>query len=129
MGSGGARLYVHPPDHATVKGTPFPTPDSPLPTVFALAILRYRRPLDEVLTVIDEHRAYLRELQAEGTLIASGPLVPRSGGALLLRVADDDWFAALDRVRDGDPFTRTGMAQYEILPWAPNIGVEALEGL
>ena len=98
-------------------------------SLFALAILRYRRPLEEVLTVIDEHRAYLRDLQAAGTLIASGPLVPRSGGALLLRVPDDDWFAALDRVRDGDPFTRTGMAQYEILPWAPNIGVEALEGL
>jgi uncharacterized protein YciI len=89
-------------------------------------------PLADVLTVVDEHRAYLRALQAEGTLIASGPLVPRTGGALLLRVPDGDEAAvnaALDRVRDGDPFTRTGMAQYELLPWAPNIGVEALDGL
>ena len=132
MGEGGrergARLYARRDPAATVR--PFPTPHSRLPTpVLALAILRYRRPLDEVLTVVDEHRAYLRGLQAEGTLIASGPVVPRSGGMLLLRVPDDDWFAALDRVRDGDPFTRTGMAQYEILPWAPNIGVEALERL
>lgn len=94
--------------------------------MFALAILRYRRPLEDVLTVVDEHRAYLRALQEQGTLIASGPLVPRSGGALLLQVPDDDANAALDRVRDGDPFTRTGMAQYELLPWAPNIGVDAL---
>ena len=95
--------------------------------MFALAILRYRRPLDEVLTVIDAHRAYLAELQAAGTLIASGPLVPRHGGALLLQVPDDDAPGALDRVRDGDPFTQHGMAQYELLPWAPTIGVDALE--
>jgi uncharacterized protein YciI len=98
--------------------------------MYAIAILRYRRPLDEVLTVIDEHRAYLRDLQARGVLLASGPCVPRHGGALLLRVPDgDDAQGALDRIRDGDPFTRTGMAQYELLPWAPTIGVEALDRL
>ncbi|HEX6533478.1 MAG TPA: YciI family protein [Gemmatimonadaceae bacterium] len=97
--------------------------------MYAIAILRYRRPLDEVLAVLDEHRAYLRDLQARGILIASGPMQPRHGGILLLRVADDAAPAALDRVRDEDPFTRTGTAQYEILPWAPTIGAEALDGL
>ena len=62
-------------------------------------------------------------------MIASGPFDPRTGGALLLRVPDDDVQGALDRVRDGDPFTRTGMAQYELLPWAPTIGREALDRL
>jgi uncharacterized protein YciI len=97
--------------------------------MYALALIRYRRPLEEVLAVVDEHRAYLRGLQEQGLLLASGPLDPRAGGALLLRVPDDDVHATLDRIRDGDPFTRTGMAQYELLPWAPNIGVEALDGL
>ncbi len=97
--------------------------------MYALAILRYRRPLEEVLTLQDEHRAYLRDLKAQGLLLASGPLVPRSGGALLLRVPDGDAPAALDRIRDGDPFTRHGMAQYELLPWAPVIGVEDLDRL
>jgi uncharacterized protein YciI len=99
--------------------------------MYALAILRYRRPLADVLTVVEEHRAYLRELQSQGLLIASGPFEPRSGGALLLRVPDDDVAAAaaLDRIRDGDPFTRTGMAQYEMLPWSPVIGKEALDQL
>ena len=97
--------------------------------MYAIAILRYRRPLDEVLTVVDAHRAYLGDLRARGILLASGPYVPRHGGALLLRVPDDDVQGALDRVRDGDPFTRTGMAQYELLPWAPTIGVEALDRL
>jgi uncharacterized protein YciI len=97
--------------------------------MYALAILRYRRPIDEVLPHVDEHRAYLRELKAKGLLIAAGPFQPRQGGALLLRVSDDDVLGALDAIRDGDPFTQRGIAQYELLPWAPVIGNEALDGL
>lgn len=95
--------------------------------MYAIAIIRYRRPLDEVATVTDEHRAYLRTLQEEGLLLASGPLSPRSGGALLLRVPDESVQDALDRVRDGDPYVRKGMAQYELLPWAPGLGKESLD--
>jgi uncharacterized protein YciI len=95
--------------------------------MYAIAIVRYRRPLDEVLTIIEPHRAYLRELKAQGLLLASGPLDPRHGGALLLRVPDEGAAAALDRIRDGDPFTQQGMAQYELLPWRPNIGDDDLD--
>jgi uncharacterized protein YciI len=80
-----------------------------------------------VLAVQDEHRAYLRTLKERGLLLASGPFDPRSGGALLLRIPEGaDVGATLDRVRDDDPFTRKGIAQYELLPWAPTIGVEEL---
>lgn len=95
--------------------------------MYAIAIIRYRRPLEEVTTVTDEHRAYLRKLHEAGTLIASGPLSPRTGGALLLRVADENVQDALDRVRNGDPYVRKGMAQYELLPWTPGIGKESLD--
>jgi uncharacterized protein YciI len=96
--------------------------------MYALALVRYRRPLDEVLRHLEEHRAYLRDLKERGILIASGPLDPRAGGALLLRVADGDGVqAALDLVRDQDPFVRAGVAQYEIWPWLPNIGREDLD--
>lgn len=97
--------------------------------MYAIALIRYRRPLDEVLTVVDEHRAYLARLKEQGILLASGPMDPRSGGMLLLRVPDDAVHATLDRVRDGDPFARTGMAQYELIPWKPTIGVEGLDRL
>lgn len=97
--------------------------------MYAIAILRYRRPLEEVLTVLDAHRAYLGGLKAKGLLLASGPLEPRSGGALLLRVPDEGSAAALDAIRDGDPFTQHGMAQYELLPWAPVIGKDDLDKL
>ena len=97
--------------------------------MYAIAILRYRRPLEEVLTHIDAHRAYLGGLKAKGILLASGPFDPRSGGALLVRVPDEGVAAALDAIRDGDPFTRHGMAQYELLPWDPVIGKADLDKL
>lgn len=97
--------------------------------MYALAILRYRKPLDEVMSIVEEHRAYLRQLKQNGALLASGPFEPRNGGALLLRVCDENPQSALDRIRDGDPFTIQGMAQYELLCWLPVIGKEALDKL
>lgn len=97
--------------------------------MYALALIRYRRPLDEVVVHQDAHRAYLRALHDEGIILAAGPLDPRSGGALLLRVPDDAVDATLDRVRDGDPYVTAGVAQYELMPWRVGTGVEALDRL
>jgi uncharacterized protein YciI len=97
--------------------------------MYALAIIRYRKPLEEVSKHTDAHRAYLQGLKQEGLMIASGPLAPRSGGALLLRVPDDAVHATLDSIRDNDPYVRFGMAQYELLPWAVGIGAEDLDRL
>ncbi len=97
--------------------------------MYAIAIIRYRRTLDEVLSVADAHRAYLRTLYEAGTLLASGPLEPRNGGALLLRVPDAAELETLDSIRDNDPYVKHGMAQYELLPWAPGTGREKLDQL
>ena len=97
--------------------------------MYAIAVLRYRRPIEEVLTVTDAHRVYLIGLKDRGLLLVSGPLNPRHGGALLLRVPDEGARGTLDRIRDEDPYTKAGMAQYELLPWAPNLGAEGLERL
>ncbi len=96
--------------------------------MYAIALIRYRRPLEEILVHQDAHRAYLRGLKDKGVLIASGPCDPRSGGILLLRVADDD-NRALDALRDGDPFVQHAVAQYELLKWAPTIGKDDLDKL
>ncbi len=98
--------------------------------MYALAIIRYLKPLDQILTHIDAHRAYLRELESAGVLLASGPFDPRVGGALLLRFPpEEDPLVALARVRDGDPFTTSGVASYELLHWKPVIGLERLDAL
>ncbi|BDU77258.1 YciI family protein [Mesoterricola sediminis] len=97
--------------------------------MYALAIVRYRKPIEVIDALLDPHRAYLRGLKAQGLLLASGPLDPRNGGALLLRVPDADPQGALDAIRDGDPFVKAGAAQYELLPWTPVIGQEGLDTL
>ena len=98
--------------------------------MYALAIIRYRRPFDEIAPHVEEHRAYLKELKAQWLLLASGPFDPRTGGGVILRIPDgEDMGAALDRIRDGDPFTRLALAQYEMLPWNPVIGTEGLDRL
>ena len=97
--------------------------------MYAIALIRYRRPIEEVLPVLDAHRAYLRTLKEQGTLLAAGPFDPRIGGALLLRITDSDVNAALDLIRDNDPYWQAGIAQYELLPWNPAIGSENLDRL
>ncbi len=73
--------------------------------MYAVAIIRYRRPLEEVLVHQDAHRAIL-----------------------LLRVGEED-FDALDALRDNDPFVQNAVAQYELLGWVPVIGKEDLDRL
>lgn len=96
--------------------------------MYALAIIRYRKPLEEVLVQQDAHRAYLRGLKDKGVVVASGPMHPRFGGLVLLRVGDDD-ATALDAVRDNDPFYQSGVAQYELIGWNPVIGKDELDRL
>jgi uncharacterized protein YciI len=95
--------------------------------MYALAIIRYRRPVEEVLAHYDAHRAYLQQLKTEGVLVASGPLEPRFGGALLLRVPDATAEQTMDRVRDNDPYWKAGVAQYEVLGWHVKTGREGLD--
>lgn len=97
--------------------------------MYALVIVRYRQPLDEVLKVQELHRAYLRQLKADGVLLAAGPQDPRFGGAFLLRIPDDQPQAALDAVRDHDPFYQAGVAQYELIRWNVVIGKDDLDRL
>lgn len=95
--------------------------------MYALAIIRYRRSVEEINKLTQSHRAYLDELKAKGLLIASGPFDPRNGGALLLRVPDADPIAALDKIRDDDPYIRANLVQYELLPWNVMAGKDDLD--
>ena len=97
--------------------------------MYALMIVRYRRPIEAIEAVTEAHRAYLRTLQAQGILLASGPMDPRTGGVVLFRVQDANPLADLDAIRDGDPFFQQGLATYEPLVWKVNIGREGLDQL
>lgn len=95
--------------------------------MYALILVRYRRPLIEVEAVTEAHRAYLNTLKAQGILLASGPLDPRFGGAWLVRVQDENPLADLDTLRDGDPFHKAGLANYELLVWNVMAGKDGLD--
>jgi uncharacterized protein YciI len=95
--------------------------------MYAIAIVRYRRPIEEVAAVTDVHRVYLRELKAAGTLVAAGPMDPRFGGIFLLKVSDDNPQRDLDAIRDGDPFYQQHIAQYELHSWNVVIGKDDLD--
>jgi len=97
--------------------------------MYAVAIVRYRKPLEIMEQVLADHRAYLKGLQEQGLILVSGPVEPRIGGVVLLKVPDQDYLKVLDGIRDNDPYVKGGIAQYEILPWNPVMGVENLAKL
>ena len=94
--------------------------------MYAYVVLRYLVDMDRIAQTLDRHRAYLRGLKERRKLVASGPLVPRTGGALLLR-ADDE--AELAQLLADDPFTQEKLVEHTVYHWAPNIGTEGLDAI
>ncbi|WP_435736061.1 YciI family protein [Cellulosimicrobium sp. PMB13] len=78
----------------------------------------------ELDAVRAEHRAFLRGLHEQGTLLASGPLPATQdevAGALL--VLDAGSPAAVAEILDADPFALAGLvAERTVRPWSPVIG-------
>ncbi|WP_251151141.1 YciI family protein [Cellulosimicrobium sp. Marseille-Q4280] len=78
----------------------------------------------ELDAVRAEHRAFLRGLHEQGTLLASGPLPATddaAAGALLVLDAGSPVAAA--EILDADPFARAGLvAERTVRPWSPVIG-------
>lgn len=73
---------------------------------------------------VQEHVAWLLELEREGVLFLSGPLVSGPGvtpgsGMTVLR-AEDEESARLVAARD--PFVRAGLRTYEVYRWRLNEG-------
>ena len=95
--------------------------------MYALAVIRYRCPVEDVLQHHAAHRQYLQELKKQGLLVCSGPLEPRFGGAALLRVPDDQMPGILDTIRDNDPYVKARVAQYEVMAWNVATGREDLD--
>ena len=95
--------------------------------MYVIAIVRYLKPIEEVQKHQDLHRAWAAALREKGTIVASGPLEPRFGGAFLLRLPDGASTADVLAVRDADPYVKAGVAQWELLPWNPVNGKENLD--
>lgn len=83
-----------------------------------IAILTYRKPLEEVDRFLQAHREYLAGHYAAGDFIASGPQNPRVGGVILMKAEDR---AAVDAIIAQDPFNIHGIADYQIVEFTPTM--------
>ena len=94
--------------------------------MYAFVALKYLAPMERIQKTVDRHRAYLRELHAQGKMVASGPFIPREGGGLLLRIGSEAEIAPL---LAKDPYHVEGLVSDTIHVWEPNIGREGLDAL
>lgn len=77
-----------------------------------VVVLTYVKPLADVDRHMREHVAFLNQHYADGTFIASGRQVPRTGGVILARAASKD---ALTAIMERDPFCQRGVATFTII--------------
>ena len=83
-----------------------------------IAILTYKKPLEEVDRFLQAHRDFLAVHYAAGDLITSGPQTPRVGGVIMLKA---DSRAAVDTILAQDPFHIHDIADYQIVEFTPTL--------
>lgn len=77
--------------------------------------LTYKKPLDDVNNLLDEHRSFLDQFYSQGLFIASGPKNPRDGG-VILALGDKE---AIYKVIEEDPFYQHDIADYRLMQFEP----------
>lgn len=88
--------------------------------------LTYVAPLEEIDAALSGHAAFLERHYASGAFLASGRKVPRTGGIILARAANE---AALRAILAEDPFSQQGLATYDVQEFAPSKVAAGLEAL
>ena len=83
-----------------------------------IAILKYKKPLEEVDRFLQAHRDYLAEHYAAGNFISSGPQTPRVGGVIMIKAENR---TAVDAIIAKDPFNINGIADYQIVEFTPTM--------
>lgn len=83
-----------------------------------IAILTYKKPLEEVDRSLRAHREYLAKHYAAGDFIASGPQTPRVGGVIMIKANDR---TAVEAIIAQDTFNINGIADYQIVEFTPTM--------
>jgi uncharacterized protein YciI len=73
---------------------------------------------------VEEHVTWALELERQGVLLVSGPLLSGPGvgpgsGATAIRAADED---EARLIAEGDPFVKAGLRTFEVHRWRLNEG-------
>lgn len=88
-----------------------------------IAILTYKKPLEEVDRFLQAHRDYLTEHYTAGDFITSGPQTPRVGGVIMMKAENR---TAVDTIITQDPFYINGIADYQIVEFTPTMFCDAV---
>jgi uncharacterized protein YciI len=88
--------------------------------------LTYIAPIDEVDALMNDHVAWLKANHKDGHFIGWGRKVPREGGIILATGESRDDIAALAA---RDPFVAGGVAEAEVIEWAPSFLDDSIAGL
>jgi uncharacterized protein YciI len=87
--------------------------------------LTYKKPLDEVNALLQQHRDFLDKYYGEKLFIASGPKHPRTGG-IILSMSDQ---STINKVLQEDPFYQNKVAEYRVIEFEPNRCSHEFEGI
>ncbi len=88
-----------------------------------IAILTYKKPLEEVDRFLQTHRDYLAVHYDAGDFIASDPQNPRIGGVIMMK---SDNRATVDTIISQDSFNINGIAEYQIVEFKPTMFCDAV---
>ena len=88
--------------------------------------LTYKSPLEEIDRHLDAHVAYLKEEYTNGSFIASGRKVPRTGGIIMSKVGTR---TELEAILAKDPFNIAGVADYDVIEFVPSMVAEGFGNL
>lgn len=83
-----------------------------------IAILKYKKSLEEVDRFLQAHRDYLAEHYAAGNFISSGPQTPRVGGVIMIKAENR---ISVDAIIAQDPFNINGIGDYQIIEFTPTM--------
>jgi uncharacterized protein YciI len=83
-----------------------------------IAILTYKKPIEDVDRFLQANRNYLADHYAAGNFIASGPQTPRIGGVIMIKADNRE---AVDSIIVQDPFNINGIADYQIVEFTPTM--------
>lgn len=84
----------------------------------------YLKPLEEVDQHLEAHRAFLKNLYAQGITVCSGPQVPRTGGFIMLRA---ETRAGALEIMKNDPYVIYGVAEYSVIEFEVKSFAEGFE--
>lgn len=83
-----------------------------------IAIVRYKKSLEEVDRFLQAHRDYLATQYAAGNLICTGPQTPRVGGVIMIKALGRE---KVEAIIANDPFNVNGIADYQIIEFNPTV--------